>query len=59
VGSSPSDWEDTVRKAVGTVSESLRDVRIAEVEEFDVMLDDHGKVAAFRSKLSLSFKYEK
>jgi flavin-binding protein dodecin len=40
-------------------SESIRDFRIAEVEEFDVKLDDQGKIAAFRAKINLSFKYEK
>ena len=59
VGSSPTSWEDAVRNAVDTASESLRDIRIAEVTKLDVRLDDKGKIAAYRAKISLSFKYEK
>ena len=59
VGSSPTSWEDAVRNAVDTASESVRDLRIAEVTELDVRLDDKGKIAAYRAKINLSFKYEK
>ena len=59
VGSSPISWEDAVRNAVDTASESVRDLRIAEVKELDVRLDDKGKIAAYRAKINLSFKYEK
>jgi len=59
VGSSPTSWEDAVRNAVDTASESVRDLRIAEVKELDVRLDDKGKIAAYRAKINLSFKYEK
>jgi flavin-binding protein dodecin len=40
-------------------SESIRDLRMAEVKEFDVKLDDKGKIVAYRAKINLSFKYEK
>ena len=59
VGSSPTSWEDAVRNAIDTASESVRDLRIAEVTELDVRLDDKGKIAAYRAKINLSFKYEK
>ena len=59
IGSSPTSWEDAVRNAVDTASESIRDLRIAEVTELDVRLDDKGKITAYRAKISLSFKYEK
>ena len=59
IGSSPISWEDAVKNVVETASKSLRDLRIAEVKELDVKLDDTGKIAAYRAKVSLSFKYEK
>jgi flavin-binding protein dodecin len=58
VGSSPISFEDAVRNAVDTASESLRDLRIAEVTELDVRLDDKGKIAAYRAKVNISFRYE-
>ena len=58
IGSSSSSWEDAARQAVETASSTLRDLRIAEVTKLDVRLDDSGKIAQFRTRLSLSFKYE-
>ncbi len=57
IGSSGNSWEDAARTAVETASGSLRDLRIAEVLMQDVKIED-GRVVAFRTKLSLSFKYE-
>jgi flavin-binding protein dodecin len=57
IGVSPVSWEDAAKAAVETAASSLRDLRIAEVEKLDVKIED-GKVVAFRTKLSLSFKYE-
>ncbi len=57
IGSSGTSWEDAARNAVKTASKSLRDLRIAEVTKFDVKIEN-GKIAAFRTRLSLSFKYE-
>lgn len=57
IGTSPTSWEDAARNAVKTASKSLRDLRIAEVTKFDVRIEN-GKVAAFRTRLALSFKYE-
>ena len=57
IGTSANSWEDAAKSAVETASTSLRDLRIAEVMMQDVKIED-GKVVAFRTKLSLSFKYE-
>jgi dodecin len=57
VGSSSRSWEDAAANAVETAAGSLRDLRIAEVVKLDVKVDN-GKVAAFRTRLLLSFKYE-
>jgi flavin-binding protein dodecin len=57
VGVSTTSWEDAGRRAVETASESLRDLRVAEVTKMDMRVED-GKVAAFRTRVSLSFKYE-
>ncbi len=57
VGVSAESWEDAGRQAVKTASKSLRDLRIAEVTKMDMKVDD-GKVVAFRTRVSLSFKYE-
>ena len=53
---SEKSWEDAARKAVETAAGSLRDLRVAEVTKLDVKVED-GKVAAFRARVSLSFKY--
>ena len=57
IGTSSQSWEDAARSAVNTASKSLRDLRIAEVTKFDVKIED-GKVTQFRTRLSLSFKYD-
>ena len=57
IGTSSNSWEDAVRNAVSTASESLRDLRIAEIEKLDVKIEN-GKVTQFRARLALSFKYE-
>ncbi len=58
VGTSSESWEKAVAMAVETASKSLRDLRIAEVEELDVQIDA-GKIVAYRAKVKLSFKYVK
>ena len=58
IGSSTTSWEDAAKQAVATAASTLRDLRIAEVTKLDVRLDDSGKIAQFRTRLSLSFKYE-
>jgi dodecin len=57
VGVSEKSWEDAGRNAVETAAASLRDLRIAEVTKMDMKVDN-GKVVAFRTRVSLSFKYE-
>ena len=57
VGVSKTSWEDAGKRAVETAAESLRDLRVAEVLKMDMKVDN-GKVTAFRTRVSLSFKYE-
>ena len=57
VGSSGTSWEEAAANAVATASKSLRDLRIAEVSKLDVKVEN-GKVTQFRTRLSLSFKYD-
>ncbi len=57
VGTSTKSWEDAAKTAVETAAKSLRDLRIAEVVEEDMQIED-GKVVTFRTKIRLSFKYE-
>ena len=58
VGSSPACWEDAVRDAIDTSSRSLWNLRIAEVRELDVKLDEKGSIVAYRAKIRLSIKYD-
>jgi flavin-binding protein dodecin len=57
VGTSDVSWEEAAKNAVETASKSLRDLRIAEVKELDMKIEG-GKVAAYRARLNLSFKYQ-
>ena len=57
IGTSTESWEAATRTAIKTASGSLRDLRVAEVVKLDVTIDD-GKVARYRARLNLSFKYE-
>jgi hypothetical protein len=57
VGISKTSWEDAGRKAVEVASKSLRDLRVAEVIKTDMKVEK-GKVVAYRTRVSLSFKYE-
>ena len=57
VATSEISWEDAAKNAVATASKSLRDLRVAEVKELDLKIEK-GKVAAYRARLELSFKYE-
>jgi dodecin len=56
IGTSEKSWEDAAVKAVNRASQTLDDLRIAEVISQDLKIED-GKVTAFRTKLSMSFKY--
>jgi flavin-binding protein dodecin len=57
VGVSETSWEEAGRNAVETAAGSLRDLRVAEVMKLDMKIEN-GKVSAFRTRVSLSFKYE-
>ena len=57
VGSSAESWEKAAANAVELAAKSLRDLRIAEVVEMDLQIDD-GKVISYRTRLKVSFKYE-
>jgi flavin-binding protein dodecin len=56
IGTSTESWEGAARNAVKAASKTLRDLRIAEVTKLDVKVEN-GKIAAFRTRLLLSFKY--
>ena len=57
VGSSPESWDKAAANAVERASKTLRDLRVAEVVEHDLVIED-GKIAAYRTKLKMSFKFE-
>lgn len=57
VGTSTESWEKAASAAVERAAKSLRELRIAEVVELDMVIDE-GKVTAYRAKLKVSFKYE-
>lgn len=56
IGTSTESWEKAAANAIKMASKSLRDLRIAEVEQLDMQIED-GKVVAYRVKVKLSFKY--
>jgi flavin-binding protein dodecin len=57
IGTSTKSWEDAAKNAIERASQSLRDLRVAEVVELDIQLDN-GKIEAYRAKVNVSFKYE-
>jgi len=57
IGTSTESWEKAAAAAVERASQSLRDLRVAEVRELDMQLEE-GKVIAYRAKVKVSFKYE-
>ena len=57
VGTSEDSWEKAAANAVETAAKSLHDLRIAEVLELDMQIED-GKVRAYRAKVKVSFKYK-
>ncbi len=56
VGTSTESWEKAAAAAVDMASKSLRDLRIAEIAELDMQLED-GTVSAYRARVKVSFKY--
>ena len=57
IGSSPNSWEEAVSNAVVNAGQQLRELRVAEVDNLDVRIED-GVVTAYRAKVHVSFKYE-
>jgi len=57
IGTSPSSWEEAAKNAVETAAKSLTDLRVAEVVEFDMRVEE-GKVVAYRAKVKVSFKFK-
>jgi flavin-binding protein dodecin len=58
VGTSSESWEKAAATAVETASGTLRDLRIAEVVELDLQIED-GRVRAYRARIKVSFKYDR
>jgi flavin-binding protein dodecin len=57
IGTSSTSWEDAAKNAVKTASGTLRDLRVAEIVKLDLKVED-GRVAAYRARVALSFKYK-
>jgi len=57
VGTSTVSWEDAAMNVVETASKSLRDLRVAEITQLDLTIEN-GKVVAYRARVNLSFKFE-
>ncbi len=57
VGSSNVSWEEAAKNAVETAAKSLKNLRIAEINKLDMVIED-GKVTSYRARVSLSFKYD-
>ncbi len=57
VGTSTESWEKAAAAAIGRAGASLRDLRIAEVSELDMQIED-GKIKTYRARVKVSFKYE-
>ena len=57
IGTSTESWEKAAAAALKRASKTLRDLRVAEVKQLDIVMSD-GKIEAYRAKLSVSFKYE-
>lgn len=57
VGSSSESWEKAATNAINRASQTLRDLRIAEVSAMDLQIKD-GKIEGYRTKLKVSFKFE-
>jgi flavin-binding protein dodecin len=58
VGTSSESWEKAAAAAVKQAAKTLRDLRIAEVTQMDLVIADDGSIEAYRTKIRVSFKYE-
>ena len=59
IGTSPTGWAEAAKEAIQTAALSLRDLRVAEVVSQDMTISETGAVESYRTKLRLSFKYER
>jgi len=57
VGTSPESWEKAAANAISMAAKTLRDLRIAEIDELDMQIEN-GKVTSYRAKVRISFKYQ-
>ncbi|MCU0822511.1 MAG: dodecin family protein [Spirochaetes bacterium] len=57
IGTSAHSWEEAAKNAVETAGKTVRDLRVAEITKLDLKVED-GKVVAYRTRVSVSFKYE-
>jgi len=57
IGTSEKSWEEAARNAVETAGKSLKNLRIAEIDQLDLKVEN-GKVTAYRARVNISFKYE-
>jgi dodecin len=57
VGTSEDSWEKAASAAVSQAAKSLRDLRVAEVKELDLVIED-GRIQSYRAKVKVSFKFE-
>ena len=58
VGTSNKSWEEAAKIAIETAGESLKDLRVAEITKMDLTIED-GKVKSYRTRVNVSFKYQK
>jgi hypothetical protein len=58
IGTSETSWEDAAKQALAAAAGSLRELRVAEVSKFDITLGANGQIESYRTKLSVSFKYD-
>jgi flavin-binding protein dodecin len=58
IGTSTESWEKAAAAAISRAGKTLRDLRVAEVSQLDLQLNDKGKVETYRAKVKVSFKYE-
>lgn len=58
IGSSPKSWEEAAQNAVAAASKTLKNLRIAEIKDLDMKVDEKGRIVAYRAKVSLSFKID-
>ena len=57
IGTSEVSWEDAAKRAISRANQSVRDIRIAEIQKLDMRLED-SRVVSYRARVKISFKYE-